>query len=91
MYTPQRPCDWRATSITDPRSNEAFTEVGAWEYVAESLLRGVDVELIELRVPPGKTGYVMLLPSCRPETPIYVKLQISGKFVVGRSFHYSET
>jgi len=89
-FLPSRPCDWRSTGMTDPRSGEVFTEDGAWKYVAEMIERGVQIEIIELDQPPGKTGYTMLLPSHDPKSPIYVKLQLGSGVVIGRSFHYSE-
>jgi hypothetical protein len=88
-FRADRPCDWRATGMTDPRTGEVFTEDGAWEYTAEMIRSGVDIEIIELQFPPGKNAYVMLVPSHDPKTPIYIKLQLGGDSVIGRSFHYS--
>jgi hypothetical protein len=90
-FRPNRPCKWQATSITDPRSGEIFTEDGAWEYAAQMILDGVAIEVVELRQPPGKKAYAMLVPSHDPATPIYVKLQLGSGCVIGRSFHYSTT
>ena len=89
VFRPDRPCDWQATAITDPRSREVFTEDGAWQYVAEAIEAGVEIEVIELQQPPGKKGYVMNLASTDPKRPIYVKLQLGGSNVIGRSFHYT--
>jgi hypothetical protein len=75
--------------MTDPRTGEIFTEDGAWEYTAEMIRRGVDIEIIDLQFPPGKKAYVMLVPSHDPQIPIYIKLQLGGDSVIGRSFHYS--
>ena len=75
--------------MTDPRSGKVFTEDGAWQYAAEMIDAGVDIDVIDLDHPPGKKGYVMLIPSHDPTTPIYVKLQLGGAFVIGRSFHYT--
>lgn len=75
--------------MTDPRSGAAFTEDGAWEYVAEQIEAGIAIEVIQLEIPPGKRGYVMHLPSHDASVPIYVKLQLGSGVVVGRSFHYS--
>ncbi len=75
--------------MTDPRSGEVFTEDGAWEYVVEGIEAGTAIEVIDLEVPPGKKGYVMLLSSHNPKLPIYVKLQLGADCIVGRSFHYS--
>jgi len=84
-----RPCDWQATAMTDPRTGEVFTEDGAWEYTAEMIRSGVDIEIIELEFPPGKKAYVMLVPSHDSKIPIYIKLQLVAESVIGRSFHYS--
>ena len=75
--------------MTDPRTGEVFTEDGAWAYVSENIANGVDIEVKDLDIPPGKKAYVMSLPSHDPQVPIYVKLQLGGDCVIGRSFHYS--
>ena len=67
----------------------AFTDIAAWDLIAAKLEEGHPVETIELNRPPGKTGYVMKI-DLGPERPVYVKLQLAGKKVIGRSFHYSE-
>lgn len=90
-FTRDRPCDWQATGLTDPRSKVPFTDDGAWEYIAEQIIAGVEIEVIELEHPPGKRGYVMKLPSANTQIAIYVKLQISSNCVFGRSFHLDYT
>jgi hypothetical protein len=45
---------------------------------------------MELKVPIGKKAYVMKLKSANPPTMIYVKLQITGNSVLGRSFHLED-
>src|SRR5262249_39660043 len=78
---------WSPTSVTDPRSRQAFTEEGAWEYIVEQLEANVTIYPMTLNNPPGKTGYYFLLKSAFTQN-IYVKLQICGNSVMGRSFHY---
>lgn len=51
---------------------------------------GHDVDVVELRKPPGAKGYVMKIDLGRDVPPLYVKLQLRRRQVVGRSFHYSE-
>jgi hypothetical protein len=75
--------------MTDPRTGEIFTEDGAWEYTAEMIRSGVEIEIIELQFPPGKKAYVMRVPSHDSNIPIYIKLQLVAESVIGRSFHYS--
>jgi hypothetical protein len=88
-FSRKAPCDWQANGITDPRTKQPFTEDGAWDYVCHHINSGVPIEVIELSNPPGKKAYVMLLPSNQPDLLIYVKLQVVGNGVLGRSFHYS--
>ena len=67
-----------------------FTEAAAWELIADMLERGHNVEEIKLRQPPHAKGYVMKV-ELAPDLPtLYVKLQLWGGKIVGRSFHYSE-
>jgi len=83
-----KPHRWQPTALTDPRSGQAFTEEGAWEYVVEQLEAGVTIYKMTLDIPQGKTGYYFLMASNYSEKKIYVKLQICGNSVRGRSFHY---
>ena len=46
------------------------------------------METITLDKPPGKIGYVMLVDGNYSEK-IYIKLEIVGEKVFGRSFHAS--
>jgi len=89
IFTEKRPNKWSPTSVCVPSKLYPFTEAGAWEFVADCLERGFDVEIITLDKPPGKTGYVMLVP-CEHGEEIYIKLELVGDRVFGRSFHISE-
>jgi hypothetical protein len=67
-----------------------FTSLTAWELIATRLEDGEEVEVIELRKPKGAKGYVMRI-DLGPEIPrLYVKLQMRGGVIFGRSFHYTE-
>lgn len=81
---------WWPTDVKDPRSGECFTPAGAWDFIAEQLeQRGTVIKKIELKEPPGRKGYVLLIRT--KEGIIYVKLHFggTGDTVIGRSFHYS--
>ncbi len=67
-----------------------FTEAGAWQLIEEKLEEGERLEEIELDTPPGRKGYVMLIHLEDNKPPLYVKLQLGGGKVIGRSFHYSK-
>ena len=86
------PTDWRPTEVRDPEGGFSpfFTDAAAWELIADKLEEEHEVEVVELRKPPGAKGYVMKI-DLGPDVPtLYVKLQLRGGQVVGRSFHYSE-
>ena len=88
-FREEAPTQWQPRTLRDPRSpNSPFTDEGAWEFVATALEAGVDVEVVELRQPPGKRGYTMTLNGYQAQK-IYVKLQLGPSKVIGRSFHES--
>jgi hypothetical protein len=76
--------------VIDPRSEdrEPFTQDGAWNFIIELLESGHPMAQKALKVPAGKSGYVLIVASGEPE-PIYIKLEIGSGVVIGRSFHYS--
>ena len=67
-----------------------FTDAAAWELIASKLEEGHPVDTIELRNPPGRTGYVMKVDVEPGQPQLYVKLQLGSGKVIGRSFHYSD-
>lgn len=77
---------------SEPRRGMApfFTATTAWEFIASRLEAGEEVEVINLRKPPGSKGYVMKIDLELGLPKLYVKLQLVSKKVIGRSFHYSE-
>jgi hypothetical protein len=74
--------------VCEKGSITPFTEAGAWEFIACLIEDNVEIETITLDKPPGKTGYVMLVTGNYNEE-IYIKLEIVGDKVFGRSFHVS--
>ena len=66
-----------------------YTDGAAWELIATRLDEGHEVEVVDLRKPPGAKGYVMKISLGRDEPDVYVKLQLRGRQIAGRSFHYS--
>jgi hypothetical protein len=89
IFTSDMPSKWQPRQFTDPRSGQAFTDDGAWTYISQSLAMGVDIEEIVLEQPAGAAGYVFFLAGVN-KRKIYVKLQMCGNHVRGRSFHESE-
>lgn len=89
VFTRKRPNKWSPTSLCGPGSIEPFTEAGAWDFIVCCLQDGIHIEAIPLDKPPGKIGHVMLIPGNHGEY-IYIKLEIVGEMVFGRSFHVSD-
>jgi hypothetical protein len=89
LFTIAAPTDWRPATVIDPRDDDgrAFSDLTAWDYVAELLENGTVVECVTLKYPPGKKAYVMKIVTNKGI--IYIKLQLSKPGVLGRSFHYS--
>ena len=82
-FTPQRPTDWRPTTVVNPETGEDFTLSAAWRFIAEYADRGHDIQVVPLRKPPGATGYVMriTLETNRPRLDVKVELR-SGRILV---------
>jgi hypothetical protein len=89
-WTHVRPCDWRPTQVVNPESGLPFTDVRAWEYIADLLDANHPLTEIALEQPANEVAYTMTV-SLGPNVPeLYVKLQFLRGRVLGRSFHYSD-
>lgn len=90
-FSQDRPTEWNPTAVRNPQGvlDTHFTDSSAWELVASRLENGEPVEVVTLRHPPGKTGYVMKFCLETDAPVVYVKLQLGSGVVFGRSFHYS--
>lgn len=82
------PTHWSPHQVRHPKTGEALSDDGAWEFVADLLRDGHDIEVIVLEQPPGKKGYVLICEGFAGEN-IYMKLQLTSGLVIGRSFHIS--
>ncbi|MBO89999.1 MAG: hypothetical protein CMP14_10790 [Rickettsiales bacterium] len=91
-FNKENPTRWHPKDVIDPRSRLAvpFGKNEEWSFIAETLEQGHEIEEIELRIPAGKKGYVIKISVEHELSPIYIKLQLGGRGVMGRSFHYSE-
>ena len=89
-WTRDRPTVWQPTTVIDPRSpiRLCFSDLSAWGYIAELLENGTPVQTKVLDKPLGAIGYEMEI-QLQGRAAIYIKLQLSGGRVVGRSFHNS--
>jgi hypothetical protein len=88
VFSPERPTKWHPTTLAHPADGEMFTADSCWSFVADAIAAGAEVEQIVLKKPPGKRGFVLKLAGVNGII-IYVKLQLLGDIVLGRSFHES--
>ena len=85
------PCDWHPMTVYNQRTGMPFTEAEAFEAIADALLEAtIEVTVVTLRIPPGKTAYELLIPQPNGCAPIYAKVQLGSGQVLARSFHYSD-
>ena len=90
-WTQDSPTDWRPQTVRKPgvSADRYFTDQTAWDWIANQLESGCEVFEVELRKPRGKKGYVLESLLDPSEPPLYVKLELQSRKVIGRSFHYS--
>ena len=84
------PSDWTPGTIDDPESGMPFTNAGAWNLLAELVEEGHPMEEVRLDVPLGDLAYVLLVNLEGADSTLYIKVQVKGGLLLGRSFHYSE-
>ncbi|HEY2931062.1 MAG TPA: hypothetical protein VGK99_04895 [Acidobacteriota bacterium] len=76
--------------MVNPCDGLVFTDVGAWEFIAELLEADHPIEIVKLAKPQGRTAFVMKVEMGNEYPRLYIKLQAGSGQVLGRSFHYSE-
>ena len=88
-HTPQRPCEWNPEGTASARDPDyPFTAPGAWAFIAEHLEAGRDIYSIPLDRPPDGIGLVIFLPPVPRWRGLYVKFEVAGPGLYGRSFHH---
>lgn len=83
------PCHWNPTTVTNPDVGFCFTHISAWAYIADLAETGHLIEEINLEQPAGEKGYVMTKQLEANLPDLYIKVQLKGGKIFGRSFHYS--
>lgn len=83
------PIDWKPGEVINPDGefDRCFTNASAWELIANLLEADCEVEIVKLKVPPDKTGYV--IKTRIEQNELYIKFQLGAGKILGRSFHYS--
>ncbi len=92
VFSRSRPTDWRPGQVRNPWGllDRYFTDAAAWELIASKLEEGHELTTVQLREPPDRTGYVMMIELEAGTPLLYVKLELGAGKIFGRSFHYSE-
>ena len=87
--SPEMPCRWQPTTVTNPETDMPFDDISAWHKIADLAEEGCPLEEVVLEQPQGEKAYVMIVP-LNPALPnLYIKVQMKGQYIFGRSFHYS--
>jgi hypothetical protein len=87
--SPEMPCDWNPTTVFNPEVGMYFTDNSAWHYIADLAEAKHPIEEITLNQPEGEKGYVMVVKLETSAPDLYIKVQLKGGKIFGRSFHYS--
>ena len=87
--SPNMPCDWNPTTVINPDVGIPFSDISAWRYIAHLAESGHPIEKKVLDQPPGDIGYIMIVELAENPSPLYIKVQLKGGRIYGRSFHCS--
>lgn len=88
-FSPKIPCDWAPQSVWDARFDMYFTSEGAWSYIIEVLESGHRFTPTTMDKPPNTIAYETVIDRGLGLPPLYIKVQILGGKILGRSFHNS--
>lgn len=85
------PSEWSPQRVKHPEMEGwFFSDVGAWEFIADKLEAAHPYEELYLDNPPGALAIVMKVRLTVPDPLLYIKVQIgASNRAIGRSFHYS--
>ncbi len=72
------------------RDDALLTDMTAWEFIASHLEVGKEVEVVDLKIRPDATGYVMGTDPGSASTKLHVKLELWLSKAYGRNFRHSE-
>jgi len=88
-FSRSRPCQWDPFTTLSDRGY-SYTDAGAWALVADCLESELPIYTINLERPPGASAYVFFLPPTRTWRGVYMKFEVTGPGLYGRSFHHPE-
>ena len=85
-WSPERPTRWQPHTIENPESGLYFSDASAWWLIADLLETGQEFKEFVLKKPSGAKGYKALHELSNGKV-LYIKIEIVGNFIWGRSFH----
>lgn len=79
---------WSPETVIDPSTNQPFTNTSAWEFLAQQVANNHAILRVKLITPPGKEGHELKV-ALNSHTTLYIKVHLTKKTIIGRSFHLS--
>lgn len=88
-FSQHRPCQWDPfNTLSD--GGYSYTDAGAWAALADYLESDAPIYTTSLDKPPGAWAYVLFLAPTKLWRGIYMKFEVTGPGLHGRSFHHPE-
>ncbi len=84
---PKEPNYWAPGQVINPETGMSFTPIGVWDWIADQLESGIDVNHRILEKPPGQDSWWFKATLQGNPRDLYVKITYRGGIVIGRSFH----
>lgn len=81
------PCRFTPNDVVNPNTGMYFDMVTAWYFIADLAESGHPIGEIMLDNPKGEKAYVMVVASEKDFSGVYIKVQLKGNMIYGRSFH----
>jgi hypothetical protein len=88
-FSKSRPCQWDPFT-TLSAAGYSYGDAGTWALVADCLESEISIYTIALDKPPGAWAYVLFLPPTDTWRGVYMKFEVTGPGLHGRSFHHPE-
>jgi hypothetical protein len=88
-FSKSRPCQWDPVTTHSERGY-SYSDAGAWALIADCLVSELPIYTIDVGKPPGAWAYVFFLPPTSKWRGVYMKFEVTGPGLYGRSFHHPE-
>ena len=89
-FSAKAPSRWEPQTIENPETGIPFSDSSAWEFICQLLQESPErFREVKLKKPPDQVAYWATVTLPPNNANIYIKIQLSGGFAYGRSFHIS--